>query len=130
MSHSGHTLPAPLDKIEIECPAGTRKDFGLAPDNPYPLKGVTYPVDYGYLPGYIGEDGVDLDFFVGSQPAGLSGFILVNRPEIAEPEHKFFVQLSENELEQVVTEFSPVLVEEKVFGDLDELLEQIKVFKS
>jgi hypothetical protein len=48
-------LPAPLSTIVIENEVGSYKDFRAASD--YPLKGVTYHAEYGYLPGYTGEDG-------------------------------------------------------------------------
>lgn len=55
------TLPAPFDTFRLEKQAGEYKDFGITADNPYPLKGVTYPVNYGDIPGYIGEDDANLD---------------------------------------------------------------------
>lgn len=84
---------------------GSYKSFG---DNPeYPLKGVTYPVDYGYVEGYKGEDGDELDMFFGSGEK--CGYIKVWRLDVPE-ETKFFVQLTEEELEKVLNEFKPVLV--------------------
>lgn len=56
-------------KIIIENPKGSYKSFETENDavwNSYPLKGVTYPVDYGCIDGYKGEDEAELDIFVGS----------------------------------------------------------------
>ena len=50
-------------ELLVDRPKGTQKTWQL-PDGPVTR---TYPVDYGYLPGHKGEDGEDLDFFVGSQ---------------------------------------------------------------
>jgi inorganic pyrophosphatase len=63
-------MNASLFKIIIENPKGSHKVFVEDGDTSewrdYPLKGVTYPVDYGYIEGYKSEDGEDLDIFVGS----------------------------------------------------------------
>lgn len=55
-------LQPPFDTFKIEKHAGEYKDFGASED--YPLKGVTYPVDYGDIQGYVAEDGANLDLFV------------------------------------------------------------------
>ena len=53
----------PLE-LHVDRPKGTQKTWEL-PDGPVTR---TYPVDYGYLPGHLGEDGQPLDFFIGSDP--------------------------------------------------------------
>ena len=100
-------------KISIENPKGSYKSFESddPTDNPYPLKGVTYPVDYGYIDGYVGEDGADLDIFVGT--GDKAGYIKVWRLDVPE-ETKFFINLTEGELESVVLTFKPVLLDNKV----------------
>jgi inorganic pyrophosphatase len=55
--------------ICIENPKGSYKSFEIENDpvwKDYPLKGVTYPVDYGYIENYRSEDNQDLDVFVGT----------------------------------------------------------------
>ena len=50
--------------ITIENKAGTYKSFYTEGDpvwDKYPLKGATYPVDYGCIEGYTGEDEAELD---------------------------------------------------------------------
>jgi len=122
------SLPAPLNGIVIEVPAGTYRDFGASSD--YPLKGVTYPVDYGYLPGYLGEDKADLDFFVGEAQDGLSGFIRVFRPDIENGETKFFTAATDTDINAIREAFKPVLLEYEIFQSGSKLLEAIKAFRA
>lgn len=103
--------------IKIENKAGTYKSFHTEGDpvwEKYPLKGVTYPVDYGYIEGYTGEDEAELDVFVGS--GNLNGYIKVWRMDVPE-ETKIFVSLTQGELEAVIKEFQPVLLSHRVFDD-------------
>ena len=120
-------LPPPLDTFQVEKHAGEYKDFGS--DSDYPLKGITYPVSYGDIEGYIGEDGAKLDFFVGAN-GDRHGFIKVLRPELPDGEHKFYINLSESEQTAVIKEFDSVIIEQGEFTSLDELLEYIQKFKS
>lgn len=106
-------------KITIENPMGSYKSFETEGDptwSSYPLKGVTYPVDYGYIDDYTGEDGAELDIFVGSST--LDGYIVVWRLDVPK-ETKFFINLSTDELNAIKKEFAPVLVEAKVLNDVD-----------
>jgi hypothetical protein len=50
-------LQEPFNHFCIDIKAGGYKDFRLTEDNPYSLKGMTNPVDYRDIPGYVGEDG-------------------------------------------------------------------------
>lgn len=116
-------------KIEIENPAGTYKSFQTEGDpvwERYPLKGVTYPVDYGYISGYKGEDGAELDIFVGS--GDLNGFIKIWRLDVPE-ETKFFTNVTENELAQILEVFGPVLVAHKILINHHDFIEEIKKFE-
>jgi hypothetical protein len=104
-------------KIVIENPKGTYKSFETEDDpvwKDYPLKGITYPVDYGYIDGYKGEDGDDMDVFVGT--GDKFGFIKVWRLDVPE-ETKFFANLTQEELDSVVKEFSPVLISHSMFSE-------------
>jgi inorganic pyrophosphatase len=120
-------LPQPLDTIIIENKKGTYKDFQASAD--YPLKGVTYPVDYGYLPGYTGEDNADLDFFVGSEEPGLSGFIRVSRPDTENGETKFFTNVTNEDIDAICVAFKPVLIEQETFTESNAILLAIQKFK-
>jgi hypothetical protein len=122
------TLPTLLNTIFVEMHPGDHKDFGAAQD--YPLKGVTFVTEYGYLPGYTGEDGADLDFFVGSQKDGLCGSFIVYRPELEHGEHKFYVCMGEEELAATLKEYEPVVVNREPLNSLDELLLEIEKFKN
>lgn len=113
-------------KIIIENPKGTKKVLvadGEVSD--YPLKKVMYPVDYGSIAGFQGEDGDDLDVFVGS--GHKSGFLIVRRPDIP-TETKIYFNLTEIELDQVKSAFQPVMLECKELLDVD-LANKIESFR-
>jgi inorganic pyrophosphatase len=123
------SLPAPLNNFEVDVPANTYYDFELPKNSTYPLSGVTYPVDYGSIPGYTGEDGDELDLFVGQGRQGLAGYIIVDRgPKIGD-EHKMYVGMTETEVEQVLDELLPVLVTHQRLKDINDLLHYIERFK-
>lgn len=119
-------LLSPFDTFRHEIPAGSYKSFGIPDNDPYPLKGVTYPVEYGDIPGYVGEDGDDLDVFVGS--GSLYGFIQVWRPDVP-TEHKFYVNLTEDEEAAVLKAFEPVLETSGRYESYSELLAAIQPFQ-
>ena len=105
--------------IIIENPKGTYKSFQTEGDpvwEKYPLKGMTYPVDYGSIEGYVGEDGADLDIFVGT--GDLSGYIKVSRMDVPE-ETKFFTHVSDEEIESIKKAFQPVLLDTKVLMEAE-----------
>lgn len=115
-------------KIIIENPKGTYKSFEIEDDpvwKDYPLKGVTYPVDYGYIEGYEGEDGADLDIFVGT--GDIYGSIKISRMDVPE-ETKFFAKVTEEELKSILEEFKPVILSSTVLSEED-FLEAIKLYK-
>ena len=120
-------LPDPLNNIFIEMRPGDHKDFGAAPD--YPLKGVIFMTEYGYLPSYTGEDGAALDFFVGSKLDGLCGSFTVYRPELKNGEHKFYVCMGEEDLAATLKEYEPVVVKHEPLEGMAELLSKIEQFK-
>lgn len=120
-------LNPPFDTFRIEKYAGEYKDFGLPPESTYPLRGVHYAVDYGDIEGYVGEDGANLDIFVGQ--GTVNGFFRVFRPELPDGEHKFYVGLSEDEEKSVLAEFGPVIIEQGRFERYDEFLAAIEKFK-
>jgi hypothetical protein len=123
------SLPEPLSSIVVENKRGEYRDFGLSPSDPYPLKGVTYPVDYGFLPGYLGEDGADLDFFVGSDSNGKTGSITVTRGDTPNGEQKFYVGLTESEVNAVLLAFKPVLAAHDELDGMERLLVAIEKYK-
>lgn len=97
--------------VVIENPRGSYKSFDTEDDpiwSTYPLKGVTYPTDYGSLEGYVGEDGDNLDVFVGT--GTLFGYIKVWRLDVP-IETKILARVSEEELTKIKEAFQPVLVE-------------------
>ena len=120
-------LRPPFDNFRLEKSAGEYKDFQLSDDDPYPLKGVTYPVDYGDIPNYIGEDGADLDVFLGS--GTIHGFMKVNRPELPNGETKFLVNVTEDEATAIFKAFESVLASNGLFDSYDDLLGAIKRFE-
>ncbi len=102
-------------KIVIENPKGSYKSFEIESvpgREDYPLTGVTYPVDYGYLEGYMGEDDDPLDVFVGS--GDLMGYIKVWRYDVP-LETKMAMNVSADEWQQILEVFKPVITENKLF---------------
>lgn len=121
-------LPEPFDTFRIEKLPGEYKDFHVAEDDPYPLKGVTYPTTYGDIEGYVGEDNHPLDVFVGT--GDLFAFFTVIRPDIpGGSEHKFCVNITEAEEREILEAFKPVLGEHGRFDTYESLLEAIQPFK-
>jgi hypothetical protein len=76
--------------------------------------------------GYTGEDGAELDIFVGS--SSLDGYIVVWRLDVP-TETKFFINVSTDELNLIKKEFGPVLREVKVLNT-DEFEMKIAEFKN
>lgn len=113
-------------QITIEQPKGSYKSF-VDEDEPssYPLKGVTYPVDYGYIDGYTAEDNAELDVFVGS--GILCGYLIVWRLDVP-TETKMILNVTEQEMHEITQVFAPVLREIKVLSEL-EWKEKIQEFK-
>lgn len=100
--------------IVIEQSKGTYKSFEIENDplwKDYPLEGVTYPVDYGYLKGYKSEDNHDLDIFVGS--GTLCGYIKIWRCDVPS-ETKIIYNVSSEELNAIITIFNPVIQEKGI----------------
>lgn len=122
-------LPTPLSTFVVDLPAGVYYDFKLKPGSTYPLRGVTYSVDYGNIPGYIAEDTHELDLFVGTNVEGELGYIVVERGEDIPNEHKFYVGLTEAEVAQITEELAPVLLRHAPLASMDSLLVMIEKYK-
>lgn len=115
-------------KIHIENLKGSYKSFEIENDpiwSSYPLKGVTYPVDYGYVDEYYGEDRAELDIFVGT--GDKNGYIKVWRLDVPE-ETKFFIKLTDEELTNVLNVFKPVLLKHEILSD-ENFISTIENFK-
>ncbi len=121
-------LPPPFDSFRLEVEPGHHKDFGLAKDDPYPLRGVTYPVAYGDILGFTGEDGADLDVFIGS--GELLGYIKVWRDDTPDGEHKFYVNVTESEEADILSQFGPVITEQGRFASFEGLLAALEPFRN
>ncbi len=116
-------------KITIENPKGSYKSFEIEGDpisEKYPLKGVTYPVDYGSVEDYLGEDGADLDVFTGTGEE--CGLIRVSRLDVPS-ETKFFIRVTEEEIKAIESAFAPVLLETKILNE-EECVREIGNFKN
>lgn len=117
------------DKIIIENPKGSYKSFEIENDpvwKDYPLTGVTYPVDYGYIDGYKSEDSHDLDVFVGS--GNLNGYIKIWRYDVP-IETKFAIDVTEKEWNEIITIFSPVIKEKKLFDTKEQFEESLALYE-
>lgn len=113
-------------KIQIENKKGSYKSFGNDPN--YPLKGVTYPVDYGYIEGYTGEDDDPLDIFIGNGNGKLFGYVEVWRLDVPK-ETKMFIYVTKEELEKILNAFKPVLKSYKILMQ-DEFDAKLNDFKN
>lgn len=123
-------LPPPFDTFRLEMKAGEYKDFHVSPDNPYPLKGVTYPVNYGDIKGYTGEDKHDLDIFVGEN-GNIFGYFRVYRPDVdGDKETKFYLFLTDAEEKAVFDAFESVLLDHGRYESIEILSEAVEKFKN
>jgi len=115
--------------IFIENPKGTHKSFEIEGDpvwKDYPLAGVTYPVDYGYIDGYKSEDDHDLDVFVGS--GSINGYMKIWRYDVP-IETKFIAGVTQKEWDEIISQFSPVIKEKKIFKDDTEFNAVLNIYK-
>lgn len=90
----------------VDQPKGSYREFA-PPGSTYPLKGVTYPTDYGYLPGYQGEDESELDLFRGTGKQ--HGSFRVRRDDVPGGETKFMTDMTPKERRAVLRAYRPVL---------------------
>lgn len=96
-------------KIVIENLRGSYKKFADTLDQ-YPILGVTFPVHYGYIQGYVGEDTHDLDVFVGS--GEIHGIMRVKRDDVLGGiETKIIIYVTENEFKKIESLYKPVISE-------------------
>lgn len=115
--------------IVIENPKGSYKSFEIENDpvwEKYPLAGVTYPVDYGYLEGYKSEDNHDLDVFAGT--GEMNGYIKVWRYDVP-IETKFVLSVNKKEWDEIVTIYTPVLKERHLFRTKKEFKTVLNTYK-
>jgi hypothetical protein len=123
-------LPEPFNTFRLEKQPGEYKDFQVAEGDPYPLKGVTYPVSYGDIDGFTGEDGHPLDVFVG-EDGDIFGYFQVARPDVTGgKEHKFYLFVTEDEETAIFKEFAPVLLDHARYNSLEELQQAVQPFKN
>jgi inorganic pyrophosphatase len=62
---------------------------------------VVYPVDYGYVLDTPGDDGEELDVFVGSSDSGLTAVVVIHDAIKNERELKLLWNLSSEEVDAV-----------------------------
>lgn len=122
-------LPTPLNGFIVDVPANQYYDFELPAGSNYPLAGVTYPVDYGHIPGYTTEDSHELDLFVGNDLSGNHGSLLVDRGDAIPKEHKFYAALTSDEVGLILKELEPVLIDYQKIDTLEELITTIRPYK-
>ena len=116
-------------KIIIENSKGSYKSFEIEGDpiwKDYPISGVTYPVDYGYIEGYKSEDGHDLDVFVGS--GKLNGYIKIWRYDVP-IETKFATNVLREEWDQIIKTFSAVIKEQVLFEGEEDFAKTLSLYK-
>lgn len=116
-----------IGKIVIENSKGSYKKFADSLDE-YPILGVAFPCDYGYIDGYIGEDTHDLDVFSGS--GNLFGYIVVKRDDVEGGlETKMLYKISEEELKEIPKQYNPVLESMDLLNSENIFLEYIEKFR-
>ncbi len=117
-------------KIIIENPKGSHKVFVEESDTSewkdYPLRSVTYPVDYGYIEGYKSEDDEDLDVFVGT--GELSGYMKIWRCDVP-IETKFIMNVTQEEFGEIITLFASVVTEKGEFKTESEFRSKLQEYK-
>jgi hypothetical protein len=120
-----------MSGFQVDRPRGSYKQFRDPADpllKDYPIEGVTYPTDYGFLPGYVAEDDDDLDVFKGS--GSTHGFMRVSRPDArGGAETKFMYGLTPEEFAAVTAAFRPVLSGEPETVDEATLVGRLASFK-
>jgi hypothetical protein len=115
------------DRIVIENLKGSYKKFADSLDE-YPILGVTFPCEYGYIEGYKGEDDADLDIFLGS--GDTFGYMIVRRDDARGGlETKILYKISNEEIEQIKEEYGPVLDSVTILNSEQEILDYIQRFK-
>ena len=113
-------------KFTIESPRGTYKKFADTLKE-YPLLGVTFPTDYGYINGYVSEDFHDLDVFIGS--GKIHGILRVNREDVPGGiETKIILYVTEKEYTEIENAYKPV-INELVKITEKNLVEYLKKFR-
>jgi hypothetical protein len=119
-----------LSGFTVDQPRGSYRRFRDPSDavlKDYPIEGVTYPTDYGYLPGYVGEDDDDLDVFKGS--GGKHGVMRVNRPDVkGGSETKLLYGMTPEEMSAVISAFGPVVNSRRELAEA-ELVDLLSSFK-
>ncbi len=116
-------------KIIIENPKGSYKSFEIEDDpiwKDYPLAGVKYPVDYGYVEGYKSEDDHDLDVFVGT--GELNGYMKIWRYDVP-IETKFILNVSQIEWDEIIAIYSLVIKEKTLFKNEEEFNDVLNKYK-
>jgi catechol 2,3-dioxygenase-like lactoylglutathione lyase family enzyme len=89
--------------LTIDRPRYTRH-----PDHPE----IVYPIDYGYINGTVGEDGVEIDLFVGTADTGLVGVLRTVDHRKGDTEFKLIYNCSASEVYLVngFINFAPALM--------------------
>lgn len=120
-----------LESFKCEHPAGTTVrlvDREDDEDEDYPLTSITYPVDYGTLPGHTAEDGEDLNAAVGNS-GDLHGKFTVRLPGSFKKETKFYSGLDEQDKDQLLRAYASVLVSHDEL-DNDSLAQEVAKFRT
>ena len=123
--------------FKIDRPAGFRKSF----QNPDGTQDhLHYTADYGYIPGHVGEDGEDLDIFVGDNPNGFHGSFHKGKTEwengkrtgrILPDETKFYAGLSKEQRDHLFSPgmFARVASDHKSYKSLDHLMKAVSPYR-
>ena len=118
--------------FEIDRPRGYVKTWDQPDGSKVSYK---YPVDYGFLTGHTGEDGEDLDAFVGDDPTAPIESFLKMKPgpdgSLVPDETKFLIGLTADEREKVLGMYPPEwIVGLRKYTDFYELVATLHAFKN
>ncbi|MES2436938.1 MAG: hypothetical protein V4519_02910 [Patescibacteria group bacterium] len=116
-------------KITIENKKRSFKTFEDEDDDgtyKYPLRGVTFPTNYGFIEGYRGEDGDELDVFVGS--GDLYASFQVWRYDVP-LETKFCMNITQKEWDEILAEYKPVIKTQTVYKTKEDFEKAVEGFK-
>ena len=120
--------------FKIDRPKGFVKKWDQ-PDGS--IKEYTYPVDYGYFVGHVGEDDEGLDAFVGSDPEGPIESFLKLKPDpkgggkMVPDETKFLIGLTPAERKAVLKLYKDgELIDHTEYDDVYDLMETLTEFRT
>jgi hypothetical protein len=105
--------------VKIDRPKGYVKKWPATPEQPNGREWV-YPIDYGYLPGILGQDGEGLDVFAGNEPNGhMMSFLKTKKDEqgkVVPDETKFVLCVTDAQLRKILSFYGDEATEKEYYS--------------